>query len=983
MPPTQFGPRARCSRVVAAICFCGLLTASVRGLDPARKITQYSHRIWTADNGLPQSSVQAILQTRDGYLWIGTQEGLARFDGVRFTVYDRSTTGLLRSDYINVLFEDREGAVWIGTNGGGLTRMLNGRFTTVAGLTSGIVTSLVEDRVALWIGTDGGGLFRLQKGRLARYGRAHGLASDHVSAIAKDGLGGLWIATAAGLHHLQGGTFTVYTTRDGLSSNRVSAVYPGRDGTLWVGTTGGIDRRRDGAFTSYRKEQGLSHNAVTSILEDRDGSLWIGTDGGGLNRFRDGQFTVHDSAAGLSHDLVWALLEDREGSLWIGTDGGGLNQLRDGAVTPYGTREGLSSDATWAVSEDRAGSLWIGTYGGGLNRVHGGTTQAYTRRDGLADDIVWSLFEDRASDLWVGTDTGLSRLRGRTFETYTPKDGLPEGSVRAILEDRRGALWVGTDGGGLGRFEGGKFTSFTTKDGLSNASIRAILEDRQGTLWVGTYGGGLNRLRDGEWSSLTTRQGLSSDIIYSLHEDEKGALWIGTSGGGLNRLQDGRLTVFTRKQGLFDDVVFQILEDAHGSLWMSCNRGFFRVRKSELNDLARGAISSVTSVAYAKADGMRSPECNAGQPAGVVRKDGTVWFATMKGLASIDPTAVRRNERAPSLVIEEFLVDGVAMDPTIRPTIPPRRNRLEFRYTAPSLLVPERIRFRYRLEGFDREWVEAGDRRIASYTNVPPGPYRFRVTACNENGIWNPRGRVFEFSLTPTIYQTAWFPVLCVAAAVLTGTGGYLRHARRLRAREAELSRLVRERTRLLEEANKRLAELSAQDGLTGIANRRRFDEVIGLEWRRAVRTGSTMSVILIDIDNFKEFNDAYGHAAGDECLKRVAHALVGGLRRAGDLVARYGGEEFAVVLPSSYGGTAITIAHRLREAVEELGIPHGASPVLPVITISLGVASAVPNEKMSPDLFLAAADRALYRAKRDGRNCVRAAERAGPEPAA
>ena len=551
-----------------------------------------------------------------------------------------------------------------------------------------------------------------------------------------------------------------------------------------------------------------------SLLEDSDGSLWIGTAGGGLNRFRDGRFTALTKPKALSNNVVVSLYEDRERSLWIGTDGDGLNRLRDGKVTPFGTKEGLSNDVVRSVYEDRQGTLWIGTDGGGLNRFKDGRFTTFTTKDGLSSDHVASIFEDRAGSLWIGTlGGGLNRLRpAGGFSAFTTKQGLASDDVVAIYEDREGVLWVGTTGG-LSRLKDGRFTSFTRKDGLSDDRIKSIYEDRDGGLWIGTIGG-LNRFKDGHFTSFTTKDGLSDNRVAALHEDADGTLWIGTSGGGLDRFRDGRFTAITAKAGLHDDRVLDTFEDSQGNLWMSCNRGIYRASKKDLNAFADGKLARIASPSYGMSDGMRSPECNGeNQPAGWKTRDGRLWFPTIKGVAVIDPAHLPLNPFPPPVALEEVVADGRSLDgaPGSTVVLQPGSAKLVLRYTALSLRVPQRVRFMYRLDGFDKDWVDAGTERTAHYTNLPPGTYRFRVKASNDDGVWNENGAALELRLLPFFHQTRTFQALCALGLVFLGTGAHRLRMRRLKRRADQLERIVAEQTRDLRVANEDLRRAQEQ----------------------------------------------------------------------------------------------------------------------------------------------------------------------------
>ena len=792
----------RASRL--AVCAAALFSAQAEShLDPARPISQLRHDVWGTEEGLPQNTVPAIVQTNDGYLWLGTELGLARFDGLHFTVFDRRNTPELKSNAIYALLEDRQGALWIGTNGGGLTRFRDGKFQSYGareGLAGSVVLCLHEDRSGvLWVGTDGGGLNRFSEGRFTVYDTKQGLGDNAVFAIAEEPGGTLWIGTHGGLSRFSQGRFTNYTARDGLPADYVRCLHAARAGGLWIGTNGGgLGRLQDGTFTTYRKQDGLAGNSISSLLEDDRGSLWIGTVGTGLSRFAEGRFVSFGSREGLSNEDVWSLYQDRSGSLWIGTGGGGLNRLESGRFTAYDTTEGLSSDMVLPVYEDHEGAIWMGTNGGGLNRYREGKFTRFTTKDGLADDLIFTVYEDRPGSLWVGTRKGLNHLENGKFKLYTTRDGLPSDKVLVSYVDRHGVLWVGGRGG-LSRFQDGRFTTYTAKDGMSTNYVLAIREDHQGALWVGTGGGGLNRLKDGRFTVFNSTQGLTNAVVWAIYEDIEGVLWVGTNGGGLNRLKDGRFTGYTTGEGMFDDAIFQILEDGAGNLWMSCNKGIFRASKRQLNDLAEGKTRAIDTVSYGVADGMRSRECNGGfQPAGWKSRDGRMWFPTMKGVVVFNPEQVGTGASALPVIIEQALIDRRVARPSVQ--APPGSGELEFRYAAIGFHSPQKIAFKYRLDGFDRDWVDAGPRRTAYYTNTPPGSYRFRVIARDAEGHWNTTGASFQFSLAPRFYQTAWFSAMCILGVLGLAAAAHWVRVRRLHDSERLLARRVEERTAELRE---------------------------------------------------------------------------------------------------------------------------------------------------------------------------------------
>jgi ligand-binding sensor domain-containing protein/signal transduction histidine kinase len=820
-----------------ALALGGFRNAAAQTLDPTKSITQYVHQVWREEDGLPENSVQAAVQTRDGYLWLATEEGLVRFDGIHFTVFDKNNTPQLRSSYIVTLRESHDGSLWIGTSGGGAYRLKDGRLSAYppgSELSHSAVWSFCEGHDgSMWIGTAGQGLVRWKNGSFSSYSTRDGLSNNFIWTLAEGEDGSLWIGTNGGLNRLKDGRFTVYTRKDGLPSEVVWCLRLGQMHRLWVGTASGLVRVQDGKFYSYGPKDGSSDVPVRSIYEDRQGTLWIGTEGKGLERMKDGKVSVYNSGDGLSNDTVLSILEDEEGSLWLGTFGGGLDRLKDGNFVTYGRKQGLSFDHVNPVYQSRDGSMWIGSDGGGLDRAHNGRVTHYTTKEGLPTDRVWSITEARDGSIWAGTNgSGLARIKNGRTDVYDTKNGLSNDSIRCLLETGPGELWIGTRSGGLNRFQNGKFTVYSTRNGLPSDVIRCLYQDPMGTLWIGT-GGGLVAMKNGKFKTYTTQDGLSNNETCSIYRDRDGTFWLGSCTGGLTRFKDNRFTAYTVQQGLFDDVVYQILDDDMGNLWMSCNKGVYRASKKELNDFAAGALNSIHCQSYGVSDGMGSRECDGGfQPAGWKTKDGRLWFPTLKGVAVVDPAHLKADTRAPRVIVEQVLVDDRPVPFQDEITLPPGHRKLQFRYTGLSLSAARQVQFKYQLVGFDTNWVDAGSRRNAYYTNIPPGKYRFRVIACNGDGTWNLEGASVAIVLDPHFYETAWFYALCGLALALGGWGIYLLRLRFLVQRNQELESRVLDRTHELEqqvrakeeayaqlaEAQQHLMTLSRQAGMAEVA---------------------------------------------------------------------------------------------------------------------------------------------------------------------
>jgi len=798
----------RRAAAVLALALAPLATAAPSpGLDPDKAVTQYSVDLWTTANGLPQNTLTSIVQTADGYLWIGSFGGLTRFDGARFESFDRANTPELRNSGIHVLWPDEEGALWIGTNGGGLTRLMHGRFqtwTSEQGLAGDVVRAVYRDRSGrLWVGTNRG-LTLFGEGGMRSYGAAHGLANPVVRAIREDRDGTLWVGTnGGGLCRLRGEAFECLGAEAGLTSSYVFAVLIDREGTLWVGTNGGGLFRREGErFRQFGAAQGLASDVVWALFEDSLGSLWVGTYGGGLYRREGDRFSAIRAASGLSSDFVRALWQDHEGSLWVGTYTGGLNRLRDGKFTVWTTREGLPVDIVKPVLASRDGGVHLGTSGGGLASLRDGRVSVPAVWRGLPNDFVQALHEDADGTLWAGTNGGgLVRLGRGGRRVFTTRDGLPDDHISTVTRDRDGVLWIGTNASGIARYDGRRFTTLGRDEGLGSNLVMCTLVDRENGVWIGTDGGGLTRIHGGVTRTFTSADGLPSDNVLSLFQDAEGLLWAGTSGGGLALHSRGRFVSFSTRDGLREDVVFAILQDGKGDLWLSGNAGISRVSRASLLARERDRSLPLEVSSYGIADGMKSNECSGiSQPAGTRTSDGRLWFPTTKGVVAIDPAAIPTNAVPPPVRIEDLQAGSrfYAGEGTIE--LPPGASSWEIRYTALSLVAPSKVRFRYRLEGYDESWVDAGNRREAFYTQVPPGRYVFRVAAANNDGLWNEEGARLELELLPRFRETRLFYLLI--ALGLLGAAGlvYSLRVRRLEQRRRELEALVLARTAELRE---------------------------------------------------------------------------------------------------------------------------------------------------------------------------------------
>ena len=826
----------------------------VRGLNPIKPMTQYVFDKWQSTDGFQQSGVRAMCQTKDGYLWIGSSDGLVRFDGARFVAFDKSNLPV-KSNSITALVEGKNGDFWVGTEQG-LLLIRNGAFTlltTKEGLPDNVILALAADKQGnIWVGTESG-LAKEQNGKFTKFTTGNGLTSNLVLSLAADSDGGIWVGTSGGgVNHISGGQiqafiaidgqFRPYTPDDGLVGDNVNALLVGKGGTLWVGTSEGLFRIENNVLAAFfNVAAGFVKDDVRSLALDRENTLWVGINGGGVSRITaNGLVSSFTMAQGLTADEVFAVLEDREGALWIGTDGGGLARFKDRRFTSYTAKDGLTNNNVAVVTEGADGSIWMGT-NGGLNKFSFGTWSNFTTQTGLLNNIVTALWSDRAGNLWVGTRQGLQKLAaggGTIFTNFTKNEGLPDNSIQAIYEDKQGTIWVGTESG-LAKFANSQWTTYTSKNGLGSNNVRVLREDSRGTLWIGTRGGGLSSLANGSIANYTLRDGLASNFIWTLYEDTIGDLWIGT-GGGLSRYKDGKFTTITTREGLFSDIIFSVEEDEAGWLWMSSNKGVFRVRKAAVNDVLDRKEKRVNCIAYGVIDGMKSAECNGGsQPSVWKSRGGQLYYPTIKGLSIVEPLTIPYNPLPPPVLLERVVADdkylrlpGVVAfqtkdvstkdeyagattetfaDDGKAVELAPGIDKFEFQYTATSLLMPERVRFKFKLEGFDEDWIDAGGRRTAYYTNLPRGrEYRFHVIASNNDGVWNEAGASASFYLKPYFWETPWFIGLCGILVLAGGVGAYILRVRHIEKKNRELERIVAERT---EEVRKQAKEIERANG--------------------------------------------------------------------------------------------------------------------------------------------------------------------------
>ena len=779
--------------------------APTLALDPTRPMSEYMIDFWQEDSGLPQKHVYAIYQTRDGYIWIGTRGGLARFDGVRFTVYDDREPDQLPDSEVYALSEGTDRSLWIGTYGAGLARLRDGVFTTRTtkeGLPSNFITVVAgAPDGSVWAGSNHGFAHVKTDGTVTRYTKKDGLPDENTKCFYFDGAV-TWVGMDNGLASIKDGKVTnhlpEFPANDDDDKNSVAEIIGDGEGGLLLASGRGLLRRQNGAMTIVSKPGG----SVRGLSRDPKGVVWFATSNtllrmheGRIDSYRPQVSGIGPNRTGRTFWLggINTLFADREGSVWIGMTHYGVARVRDAVFTtlPPPGEDGKSAPIG-AVFGDSHGAVWLTVGGVGVMRYNEGTLETVEHR-GPGRPSLDTYFEDRDGTVWGVDDGSLYELQaGRPLKS--PRDIEGVGNVVASLFDRKtGDIWLGQRSSGLCRYRDGQVTRYRRSDGVPGEEVRALAQDRRGNVWVGTKDGGLYALRDGALvAQYSTKDGLG-EAVSAIHVDADDTLWVATR-RGLARVREGRVYTYKARQGLPSNYFYQIIEDDLGHLWMTFGRGILRVSRQELNDVADGKAATFSSRAFGSESGMRSTTMIVPrQPVAHKAKDGRLWFATADGAVVVNPRSLVLNHVAPPVWIEDVIADRKSYPVGAAAVFPAGAADIEIRYTGLSFVGPQQVQFKYQLEGFDAGWVDAGTRRVAYYTQLPPGSYRFHVKACNNDGVWNETGHDFRFEIPPRWYQTVWFKTGLVFFAGLSLLALHRYRVRGHERREKELARRVDE----------------------------------------------------------------------------------------------------------------------------------------------------------------------------------------------
>ncbi len=755
-----------------------LLTNILTPKESQKNLEEYLIRTWTIQSGLPLNTITALIQTQDGYVWVGTRAGLSRFDGVRFETFTKQNSPL-SSDKVSCLYEDANGVLWIGTEGEGLFSYAKGFWNDITmedGLSNGNVRAIIGDwKGALWVGTDYG-LNRIGQDGIRVYTEEDGLYDNIITALCLDNRGTIWIGTLqGGFVRFDEGVTAVYSYEEGVLNPTVRSLAADPVGNIWIGTLEGLYYLENQAGI-IRSVSGTGNMPFSSLLWDNQGSLWMATMSEGLRKMTGDTWIGLSRDEGLPDNFIRCLLIGRDGDLWIGTDTGGLVQIREPQVGNITGNQGIPENSVSVVMKDRQGSLWAGTRNRGLCRIKDGrVVEKFDAKSGLLSGRIRTLLEDSSGNLWVGTeDRGLSIRRSGRWDRIDTEDGLRSNNVTALLQDKRKDIWIGTDKG-LDRFREGKIDPPDVFADLAGTQVWVLSMTRDGSILTGTDQGLFDVSEKGV-EKIDLESIDSEPEIVSLYEDADGVLWIGTNGEGLLRWDGRNATSYTTADGLRDNYVYSLTEDGFSNLWMSSNRGIMRVGLRALNDFAGKKIRYVLPSFFDETEGMAGSQCSGeGNPSVWKDGEGRLYFPTSKGISILDPAIIGLRKDPPRTIIETVQCDGRPVESLDNLQVSHSPGSLVFHFTAPDFQAPQKIRFRYRLEGYDEDFIHLpiDAERTARYVNLPPGEYRFTVKAAGSEGIWDENGDDIVFEILPSFFRTEVFFVI-VILIILSATGAVI-----------------------------------------------------------------------------------------------------------------------------------------------------------------------------------------------------------------
>lgn len=978
---------------VFVICFSILPTSSVNAktstnINESLPLSEYFTQSWSTLDGLPHNGVNALSQTDDGYLWIGTWEGLARFNGRAFKVFSRGSKVGLPDSAVKSLVTTQTGKLLVAGARGGLSERLNKLWSAKPSSSTMVNHAIYDTEGNTWLALEGRGLVY----------RHHETQQDtiiiddlRVYKIAQDSEGTIWIASSKGLFSVKNKTLVKHFDEFyGLPSAPVHTVVFTKNKQLLIGTQQGAYKLVNGLFKPLHAQ--LVNERVTSILQDNENNTWLGTANHGIFRLSKKTLEQLDDRDGLPTNKVSALYQDKEQSIWVGTSGG-LFRLREAPFITLTSKQGLAGDYVRSVLSHSDGSLWIGS-SKGLNKLQNGTINTIATVSNNKELSVLSLAENSHQQILVGTyNSGLySVINNKLTPLITTEQGLPSNEIRSILSDSRGNIWLGTSAGLVKIEPDGTQQHYDKQNGLPASFIMAIAEDSHGTIWIGT-GNGIVAYNQGELQTYRLHEKFDAEYAFGFHI-EPDSLWMTTDRGLIHiDLNSDKMTAVTKENGLPIDKLFQVVIDNNNTFWLTSNRGVISVTRAQINNVIQGTSKTVHYDLFAEGAGLLSSQANGGStPAATLHKDGSVWVATAKGVAQVSHERLQRMaETIIPVVIERLNVDGksypvnnylnIKQNSLTQDTrtqqkytgdaveLPEGSSRITIHYAGLGFLLAKHIEYQTQLIGFDKLWQNKDNQTFTEFTNLAPGRYTFQMRAKYPNGQWQENLASISFTIMPFFWQTLLFKFFIVLSLCLVLYAVYRFRMVTIERRQVKLKNLVAQQTIDLQKQAELFAYQANHDQLTGLFNRRAFDHWCNEDFAMAKTTQQPLTIAILDIDNFKRVNDEFSHLIGDKVIKAVADILQQLVQNHSPQtkIARWGGEEFTMLVNSEK-----TKAYNFCELVRAGIKNHAFDKIAPGLNITVSIGLTDNSEAIEYDRMISHADQALYFAKNNGRNQVR-----------
>lgn len=949
--------------VLTVLCAC-VVNVGVAFAADVVPLNRYFTQTWGTQDGLPHNSINALEQTPDGYIWAGTWEGVARYNGIEFEVYTRGErTGLPDSGIRSLYYHPGSDALIVGGGRGGISLVSGQHWQALPNTTSMVNYAFKSADNALWLALEDAGIqVRFADGSHAQY-----LAQGSAYQITEDHAGRIWFATNQGLFVYQNHQFSRAQPNLNALSEPTFALGLNANGQLLVGTEKGIWIQRGDSFSLLH--EALEKVTITSILVDDQNSVWVGTINHGLYRYSTRGLEKLDATGGLPNNRIFSLLQDLEGNIWVGTNGG-MFRLRRAPFTTFTATQGLSGNYIRTVMQQADGGLLVGS-SSGLDLLEHDQFMAIPTDDGRTLSVL-SLMQRSSGGVLVGTYTdGVWIYENGALRPWLDRyNGLPSNEVRATLEAHDGSLWIGTAQGLIRQLPNGHLESYDESNGLQAHFTMGLAEDNFGRVWIAT-GLGVAYYDKGVIHQITFPKQSDAQYAFSFYVDDNGT-WMATDRGvAFYENKTSSVKLVGKAQGLPVDKIFSINFDAQGQVWITSNRGIIQTTSNALTASLADPTVQLTFEWFKEEDGLMSIQMNGGsQPSQFIDDKGDLWFASAKGLATTQPHNLAKISQFPIPVsIENVLLDGEIQSRSTANedvVVSSAVDRLSFKYAGLGFAMPTRIEYQTSLEGFDKHWVNRGQLRVTEYTNLMPGQYRFRVRARYPDGEWHEQVNPISVVVKPHFSQTSWFKIVVFSAFCCLIYLVYKARFAHLKKSEAKLKARVKQQTQSLEQQSKLFEYQATHDLLTGIANRRAFDEQLVHCFEQAKLEQQPLCLALIDIDHFKQVNDQYSHLVGDKVIAEVA-CQMSQIAPQDAVCARWGGEEFALLFPNRDIAQARQCVGMVREVIKS----HEFHDIAPQLSISVSAGIASIHTANDYDTLLKHADQALYRAKHQGRDRV------------